>query len=85
MLGLQGEARFGAGNAVSSTLGTDPPVLDGTAASLDCELVQEGELSCHVLMVGLVRAVRVTPTTHMTSLVQRQSTVADFRVLRKAN
>jgi flavin reductase (DIM6/NTAB) family NADH-FMN oxidoreductase RutF len=63
MLGLQGEARFGAGNATWSTLETGAPVLDGTAATFDCELVQEVELSSHVLMVGLVRAVSVTPTT----------------------
>lgn len=63
MLGLQGEARFGAGNAAWGQLLTGAPVLGGAAASFDCELVQEVELSSHVLMVGLVRAVRVTPTT----------------------
>lgn len=63
MLGLQGDARFGAGEAVWETLETGAPVLRDAAASFDCELVQEVELSSHGLMVGLVRAVRVTPTT----------------------
>lgn len=62
MLGLQGQARFGAAAAEWGTLATGAPVLAGAAASFDCELVQEVELSSHVLMVGLVRAVAVTPT-----------------------
>ena len=63
MLGLQGEARFSASDASWTTLATGAPVLDGAAATFDCELVQEVELSSHVFMVGLVRAVQVTPTT----------------------
>lgn len=63
MLGLQGEARFDAGTASWGTLETGAPILGGAATAFDCELVQEVELSSHVLMVGLVRAVRVTPTT----------------------
>lgn len=63
MLGLQGEARFGVPGARWGSLATGAPVLADAAASFDCELVQEMELSSHVLMVGRVRAVSVTPTT----------------------
>lgn len=63
MLGLQGEDRFDAGAAFWGTLETGAPVLEGAAAAFDCELMQEVELSSHVLMIGLVRAVRVAPTT----------------------
>ena len=63
MLGLQGDARFGAADARWDSLVTGAPVLNDAAASFDCDLVQEVELSSHTLMIGLVRAVRVKPTT----------------------
>lgn len=63
MLGLQGEDRFDTADASWDVLSTGAPVLSGAAAIFDCELAHEVELSSHVLMIGLVRAVEVTPTT----------------------
>lgn len=61
--GIKGEERFTTGTAPWGTLQTGAPVLLDSAASFDCEVVQEVELSSHTLMIGLVRAIRVEPTT----------------------
>ena len=60
--GKKGEERFADG-AVWNTLHTGAPILMDSAASFDCELVQQVEFSSHVLMVGVVKAIRVEPTT----------------------
>lgn len=76
MTGVRGEARFNSTPASWGVLHTGAPVLEGSAASFDCELVQEVPLSSHVLMVGLVRAVRVTPV--MTPLLFMDGTWASL-------
>ncbi len=59
--GKKGEERFASGRW--DTLQTGAPVLLNAAASFDCELVQEVELSSHVLMIGQVKAVRIATTS----------------------
>ncbi|BCM81669.1 flavin reductase [Methylobacterium indicum] len=59
--GVKGEARFSAGQW--DVLETGAPILRDCAASFDCTLVQEVAFTSHVVLVGLVRAVRVAPGT----------------------
>lgn len=61
--GIRGEERFTTGAAKWGTLETGAPVLLDCAATFDCEVVQEVELSSHTLMIGLVQGIRVEPTT----------------------
>ena len=49
---LEGEARFDADDW--ETLATGAPVLKGTIASLDCELVAEQEVETHSIFIGRV-------------------------------
>lgn len=60
--GIRGEERFRTGTASWGTLQTGAPVLLDCAATFDCEVVQEVELSSHTLMIGLVQGIRVEPT-----------------------
>ena len=50
---LEGEARFDA--AAWETLATGAPVLKGTIASLDCELVGEHQVETHSIFIGRVK------------------------------
>ncbi len=57
----RGDERFATGTW--SELATGAPVLLESAAIFDCRLVQTVEFSSHVLFVGQVAAIRVTPTS----------------------
>jgi len=50
---LEGEARFDADDW--ETLATGAPVLKGTIASLDCQLVAEHEVETHSIFIGRVK------------------------------
>ncbi len=50
---VEGEARFDANDW--ETLATGAPVLKGTIASLDCELVSEHEVETHSIFIGRVK------------------------------
>jgi flavin reductase len=57
---LEGEARFDADDW--EILATGAPVLKGTIASLDCELVAEHEVETHSIFIGRVREGRFAET-----------------------
>ncbi|MGF3026122.1 flavin reductase [Methylobacterium aquaticum] len=59
--GVKGEARFSAGQW--DVLETGAPILRDSAASFDCTVAQEIPFTSHVVLVGLVRAIRVAPGT----------------------
>lgn len=50
---LEGEARFDKDDW--ETLATGAPILKGTIASLDCELVAEHEVETHSIFIGRVK------------------------------
>lgn len=50
---LEGEARFD--KDAWTTLATGAPILKGTLASLDCELIDEHEVETHSIFVGRVK------------------------------
>ncbi len=50
---VEGEARFDAPDW--ETLATGAPILKGTIASLDCEVISEHEVETHSIFIGRVR------------------------------
>lgn len=59
---LEGEARFD--KDAWDTLKTGAPVLKGTLASLDCELVDEHEVETHTIFIGRVKEGRFDDEGH---------------------
>jgi flavin reductase len=55
----EAEARFAAGEW--QTLATGAPVLASALAAFDCRLIENREMSTHLILIGQVEAVTVAP------------------------
>lgn len=60
--GLQGEDRFHVEGYEWKTMVTGAPILEGTLASLDCELTEKQSVSTHTIFIGRVREGSVSET-----------------------
>lgn len=56
---VKGEARFEGANW--GVLATGSPVLDGAAATFDCRIASTTEVGTHLLIIGDVQALQVSP------------------------
>jgi flavin reductase (DIM6/NTAB) family NADH-FMN oxidoreductase RutF len=53
--GLQGEDRFHVDGYEWTTMVTGAPILKGTLASLDCEVIETQSVSTHTIFIGRVK------------------------------